>query len=146
MHEKTPERDAPTEPTAQEEAEEPSQLEEEEESEAEEEAKPRKDWKENFHVIQMEEIETVDRLKIVTGVNEYKGVHVVFLAKVTDKNFSRQFFSMPAWVWNKALPIVQKQAASIAEVEKAAMIKAVTAELKRLQELGIDVSAVLKQI
>lgn len=142
-NEGVPQRDAPTpvaEPTTEEEE---ATTEETAETETEE-ATPKKDWKENFNVKDMTVIDTVDRLQIVAGVNEYKGNFLVFLAKVTDKNFSRQFFSMPAWVWQKTLEVVKKHASSIAEVEKKAMVQKVVEEIKRLRELGIDVSEALK--
>jgi len=139
-----PERDiTPTEPEErpEEEAEEGAETEQ-----PTEEAPTKKNWKENFNVKEMTEIETIERLRIIAGVNEYKGNYLVFLAKVTDKDFSRHFFSMPAWVWNKALPVLQKHALGIAEVEKKAMADAVLAELKRLKELGIDVGALVGQV
>jgi len=132
----------PTEPTdePEENIEEPTET-----AEATQERK-RKTWNENFNVKEMSEIETVDRLRVITGVNEYKGNFLVFLAKVTDKEFSRQFFSMPAYVWQKALPLIDKYTKSIAEVEKKSMANAVLVELKRLKELGIDTDALLKQV
>jgi hypothetical protein len=106
----------------------------------------RKTWIQNFSVKEVEDIETVDRLTIKAGINEYKGSMLVFLAKVTDKEFSRQFFSMPAYVWEKALPILQKYIPRIAEAEKNMMAVNVTKELERLKELGIDISTILKKV
>jgi len=105
-----------------------------------------KSWKENFNVKEMTEIETVDRLRVIAGVNEYKGNFLVFLAKVTDKDFSRQFYSMPAYVWQKALPIIQNYTLSIADVEKKAMADAVLKELQKLKELGIDIGELAKRV
>jgi len=118
---------------------------EEEETEPEEE-KVVKTWLENFSVRECEDIETVDRLTIKAGINEYKGQHLVFLAKVTDKDFSRQFFSMPAYVWEKAIPVLQRMTPKIAEVEKATMANAVKAELERLKALGVDINAILASV
>lgn len=103
-------------------------------------------WVENFSVKEKTDIEEVARLKIVAGVNEYKGQHLVFLAKVTDKDFSRQFFSMPAYVWEKAIPILQKYIPQIAEIEKKSMVANMAKELTRLKELGINIQDVLKAI
>jgi hypothetical protein len=139
-----PSRDAPVPPT--EPVPEPEAPESETEEAETEEAQPKKNWAENFNVKQKEVIETVDRLNIVTGVNEYKGNFLVFMAKVTDKDFSRQFYSMQAYVWLKALPTIEKMAKSIAEVEKKAMADKVMVELKRLKELGIDVTALAGKV
>jgi len=70
----------------------------------------------------------------------------VFLAKVTEKDFQRSFFSMPAYVWEKALPILQNYVRRIGEIEKKAMADQVLKELKRLQELGIDVKSLVQQL
>jgi len=106
----------------------------------------RRNWKEYKGVVECTPVDTVDRLTIYAGVNEYKGNHLVFLAKVTDKDFQRAFFSMPAYVWEKALPILQNYVRRIGEIEKKAMADAVLAELKRLQELGIDVKSLVNQL
>ena len=107
---------------------------------------PRRDWKSYKGVVECTPIDTVDRLTIYAGVNEYKGNHLVFLAKVTDKDFQRAFFSMPAYVWEKAIPILQNYVSRIAEIEKKAMAQAVLNELKRLQELGIDVKSLVEKL
>lgn len=106
----------------------------------------RRNWKEYKGVIECTPIDTVDRLTIYAGVNEYKGNHLVFIAKVTDKDFQRAFFSMPAYVWEKALPILQNYVRRIGEIEKKAMAEQVLKELKRLQELGIDVKSLVQQL
>lgn len=106
----------------------------------------RRDWKSYKGVVECTPIDTVDRLTIYAGVNEYKGNHLVFLAKVTDKDFQRAFFSMPAYVWEKAIPILQNYVSRIAEIEKKAMAQAVLNELKRLQELGIDVKSLVEKL
>jgi len=140
-----PERDKPTP-----EAPAPADIEapetEEETTEKPEAEAPRKSWSENFNVKKMTEIETIDRLRIIVGVNEYKGSHLVFIAKVTDKDFSRHFFSMPAWVWNKTVPILSQYGAEIGTIEKEEMAKKVLEELKRLKELGIDVGALASRV
>jgi len=105
-----------------------------------------KDWKENFNVKESKEVEKVERLSVVVGVNEYKGQHLVFMAKVTDKNFSRQFFSMPAYVWDKTIPALQEYVVKIGEIEKKAMTDKALEELKRLAELGVDVKALLRKL
>ena len=106
----------------------------------------RRNWKEYKGVVECTPIDTVDRLTIYAGVNEYKGNHLVFLAKVTEKEFQRAFFSMPAFVWEKAIPILQNYVKRIGEIEKKAMADAVLKELKRLQELGIDVKSLVQQL
>jgi len=106
----------------------------------------RRNWREFKNVVEYEPVGQVDRLNIVAGVHQYKGNHLVFVAKVTEKDFARSFFSMPAYMWEKALPILQKYVNNIAEIEKKAMEQAVIAELKRLQELGIDVKALINRI
>ena len=106
----------------------------------------RRDWREFKNVVEYQPVGQVDRLNIVAGVHQYKGNHLVFVAKVTEKDFARSFFSMPAHMWQKALPILQKYVNNIAEIEKKAMEQAVIAELKRLQELGIDVKALVNRI
>lgn len=103
-------------------------------------------WRDKFNVKQEAVIETVDRMSIIVGVNEYKGNYLVFLAKATSPNFARQFLSMPAYVWDKAIPALQKFVGSIAEVEKKAMADAVLTELKRLKDLGIDIKALASQV
>jgi arabinogalactan endo-1,4-beta-galactosidase len=105
--------------------------------------KPKITWTENFHVKADVKVDTVDRLEIHVGVNEYKGSTLVFLAKVTDQNFSRQFFSMPAYLWEKTIAELQKVLPDVAKIEKASMVSAAAAELKRLKELGIDIDAIL---
>ena len=104
---------------------------------------PRITWRKNFNVQKEVDIATVDRLTIKAGINQYKGNTLVFLAKVTDKDFSRQFFSMPAWVWEKAIEVLKTIIPEVAEVEKKAMAEAVAKELARLKELGIDISTVV---
>jgi hypothetical protein len=106
----------------------------------------KKGWKEFKGVIESEVIDTIDRLQIVAGVNEYKGNHYVFIGKVTDADFQKAFFSLPAYVWAKAVPILNKYVGSISEIEKKSMTQAVLIELKRLKELGIDVSEIAKQV
>ena len=106
----------------------------------------RRSWQEFKNVIEYETVGELDRLKICVGAHQYKGNHLVFVAKVTEKDFARSFFSMPAYMWEKALPILQKYVNNIAEIEKKAMEQAVIAELKRLQELGIDVKALANKI
>ena len=106
----------------------------------------RRNWKEYKGVVECTPIDTVDRLTIYAGVNEYKGNHLVFIAKVTDKDFQRAFFSMPAYVWEKAIPVLQNYVKRIGEIEKKAMAEAVLKELKRLQELGIDVKSLINQL
>jgi hypothetical protein len=103
-------------------------------------------WKEFKNVKESSLIDTVDRLQIVAGVNEYKGNHYVFIAKVTDKDFQRSFFSLPAYVWQKAIPVIQDYTQRIAEIEKKAMEQQVLEELKRLKEMGIDVKALAQQL
>lgn len=103
-------------------------------------------WRDNFNVKESTNIETVDRLTIVAGVNEYKGQHLIFLAKVTDKNFSRQFFGMPATLWQQAIPAIQKYIPKLAEIEKKSMVESVQKELQRLAELGIDISSLVKKV
>jgi len=105
-----------------------------------------KNWRENFTVREDTTVETVERLSVIVGANEYKGQTLVFIAKVTDKNFSRQFFSMPSWVWDKAIPIIQGYSARVGEIEKKAMAQRALAELKRLQELGVDVKGLLEKL
>lgn len=116
-----------------------------EKEEGKEETKP-KTWIENFNVKECEDVETIDRLTVKVGINEYKGQMLVFMAKVTDKEFSRQFFSMPAYVWEKAIPRLLKLTPKIADVEKAVMTDAVTKELQRLKDLGVDISTLLKSV
>lgn len=106
----------------------------------------RKDWKAFKGVVESTEVDKVDRLSIYAGVNEYKGTHLVFMAKVTDKDYQKAFFGMPAYVWEKALPILRKYTGKIAEIEKKAMADAVVVELKRLKELGIDVADLVQQV
>ena len=107
---------------------------------------PRRNWKEYKGVIEYEPVGELDRLKICVGVNRYKGNHLVFVTKVTDKDFARSFFAMPAYMWEKALPTIQKYVNNIAEIERKAMEQAVIKELKRLQELGIDVKSLVNQL
>jgi len=106
----------------------------------------RRNWREYKGVVEATPIDTVDRLTIYVGVNEYKGNHLIFVAKVTDKDFQRSFFSMPAYVWEKAIPVLQNYVKRIGEIEKKAMAEAVLKELKRLQELGIDVKSLINQL
>jgi len=106
----------------------------------------RRNWREFKNVVEYETVGELDRLKICVGVNQYKGNHLVFITKVTDRDFARSFFAMPAHMWQKALPIIQKYVENIAEIERKAMEQAVIAELKRLQELGIDVKALINKL
>jgi len=106
----------------------------------------RQNWKEFKGVVDSSVIDTIDRLSIVAGVNEYKGNHYVFLGKVTEGDFQRAFFSMPAYAWKKAIPILTGYVDRIADIEKASMANAVLVELKRLKELGIDVTQLLEQL
>jgi len=53
---------------------------------------------------------------------------------------------MPAYVWEKAIPTLQNYVSRIAEIEKKAMAEAVLNELKRLQELGIDVKSIVEKL
>ena len=112
----------------------------------EEKAPKRRNWREFKNVVEYETVGELDRLKICVGVNQYKGNHLVFVTKVTDKDFARSFFAMPAYMWEKALPTIQKYISNIAEIERKAMEQAVIKELKRLQELGIDVKNIINQL
>ena len=114
--------------------------------EAAEEKPSRKSWREFKSVKEATEIDKVERLSVYAGVNEYKGTHLVFMAKVTDKDYQRAFFGMPAYVWEKALPILAEYVGRIAEIEKTAMADAVIVELKRLKELGIDVAGLVEKV
>jgi hypothetical protein len=134
-------RDQPVEPT---ESEQPTT--ETAEPEATEEERPQKTWYENFSVKECKDVETIDRLTVKVGINEYKGSHLVFIAKVTDKEFSRQFFSMPAYVWEKAIVELQKVIPKVAEVEKQTMTANIEKELARLKELGIDITAIAQKV
>ena len=106
---------------------------------AEAEKPSRKSWRAFKSVVEATEVDKVERLSVFAGVNEYKGTHLVFVAKITDKEYQKAFFGMPAYVWEKALPILKKYVGRIADIEKKAMAEAVLIELKRLKELGIDV-------
>lgn len=110
------------------------------------ESKPRKTWIENFGVKEVVDVEEIDRLTVKVGVNEYKGNHLVFIAKVTDKEFSRQFFSMPAYLWEKAIIELQKVIPKVAQVEKQTMSTNIEKELLRLKELGIDIGAIARKV
>ena len=112
----------------------------------EEPASKRKSWREFKGVVEATEIDKLERLSIFAGVNEYKGTHLVFMAKVTDKDYQRAFFGMPAYVWEKAIPMLQKYVKNIAKIEKKAMADAVLVELKRLKELGIDVAGLIEKV
>ena len=114
--------------------------------EATEEKPSRKSWREFKNVVEAKEIDKVERLSVFAGVNEYKGTHLVFMAKVTDKDYQRAFFGMPAYVWEKAMPVLNEYVGRIAEIEKTAMAEAVLVELKRLKELGIDVAGLVEKV
>lgn len=103
-------------------------------------------WRDKFGVKEEQIIEEIERIKIVAGVNEYKGNYLVFLAKETSPNYARQFFSMPAYVWEKAIVSLKGFASRIAEIEKKAMAEAVLVEMRRLKELGIDVQALASKV
>lgn len=113
---------------------------------AEEPATSRKSWREFKNVKEASEIDKLERLSVYAGVNEYKGSHLVFMAKVTDKDYQRAFFGMPAYMWEKAIPVLQKYVKNIAKIEKKAMADAVLVELKRLKELGIDVAGLIEKV
>jgi len=117
-----------------------------EEVEAEETTEEAKSWKEFKNVVESTTIDVVDRLSIVAGVNKYKGNYMIFLAKITDKDFQRSFFSMPAYVWNKAIPVLQGYVDKIGEIEKREIAEQVLAELKRLKEMGIDIKALAEKV
>jgi len=104
----------------------------------------RVNWRENYGVKEVKEIMEVDRLKLYVGVNEYKGELRVFIAKVSDKDFCRQFFAMPASVWQKALPVVNEMCGKVSEIEKQIMIQKFREEVERLKSMGIDVSAIIR--
>lgn len=104
------------------------------------------DWRAFKNVVEHQVIDTLDRLQIVAGVNQYKGNYYVFLAKVTDKNFQRSFFMLPAMTWSKALPVISNYVSKIGEIEKKALVQKVVEELKRLRALGIDVKAIAQQL
>jgi hypothetical protein len=116
------------------------------ETEPEESEAQTQSWKEFKNVVESTTIDVIDRLSIVAGVNQYKGNYMVFIAKVTDKDFQRAFFSMPAYVWQKAIPVLQQYVGKIGEIEKKAIAEQVLAELKRLKEMGIDVKALASQL
>jgi hypothetical protein len=104
------------------------------------------DWKSFKGVVESTVIDTIDRLQIVAGVNQYKGNYYVFIAKVTDKNFQRSFFMMPALTWQKALPVISGYVNKIGEIERKALAQQALEELKRLQALGIDVKTLAQQL
>jgi len=104
----------------------------------------RVNWKENYGVKELKEIMTVDRLKLYVGVNEYKGELRIFVAKVSDKDFCRQFFAMPASVWQKAIPTINEMIGKVSEIEKQIMIEKFREEVERLKSMGIDVTQIIR--
>jgi len=110
-------------------------------------AKPsRKAWTDFRSVKEKTVVDSFERLDIVAGVCEEKGSYLVFLAKATGENYARVFFSMPAHIWSKALPVLDKYAKSTGEIERKSMAEAVINELKRLKELGIDIADLVKKV
>lgn len=107
-------------------------------------ANKRKNWVENYNVKKQIKVDTINRLNIIVGVNEYKGQINVFMAKVTEGDFCKQFTALPAYIWEKTIPALQEVIPEVAEVERAVMTEKAKKELKRLDELGVDVKALLK--
>lgn len=106
----------------------------------------RKTWRQSFNVKEDTVIDKFDSFEVACGINEYEGTYQVFIAKATSPTYTRQFFAMPAWVWQKTLAEIGKYAERIGAVEKKAMADAVIAELKRLKELGVDIAALAAQL
>jgi len=105
-----------------------------------------KDWKDYFNVKEATKIDTVDRLDIMVGVNEYKGQTAIFMCKITDRGRAQSFSPLPAYLWEKALPIIGGYIKRIGEIERRAMVDSVVKELERLKALGVDVKDILKQV
>ena len=105
-----------------------------------------KDWKEYFNVKESTKVDTVDRLDIMVGVNEYKGQTAIFMCKVTDRGRCQAFNPLPAYLWEKAIPIINGYSKRIKEIELESMTDNVTKELERLKALGVDVSALIKKV
>ena len=105
-----------------------------------------KDWKEYFNVREVTKIDTVDRLDIMVGVNEYKGQTAIFMCKVTDRGRCQAFNPLPAYLWEKAIPVLQGYGKRIKEIELKSMEDNVTKELLRLKSLGVDVSSLIKKV
>jgi len=104
------------------------------------------DWRSFKGVVEHTVIDVIDRLQVVAGVNQYKGNYYVFVAKITDKNFQRSFFMLPALTWQKTLPVLSNYINKIGEIERKALAQQALEELKRLQALGIDVKALVQQL
>jgi len=105
-----------------------------------------KDWREYFNVTESTKIDTVDRLDIMVGVNQYKGQTAIFMCKVTDRGRAQSFSPLPAYLWEKALPVIGGYIKRIGELERKAMVDNVVKELERLKALGVDVKDLLKQV
>ena len=101
-------------------------------------------WKENYNVKELKEIVEIDRLKLYVGINEYKGELRVFVAKVSDKDFCRQFFAMPASVWDKTVPVIAEMSSKVSEIEKQLILQKFREEVERLKAMGIDVTQALQ--
>ena len=114
---------------------------------APEKEKPKvRDWREYFNVSEDTKVDTVNRLDIMVGVNQYKGQTAIFMCKVTDRGRCQNFNPLPPYLWEKAIPIINDYVGRIAEIEKQAMVDSVKEELERLKSLGVDVSALIKEV
>jgi len=106
----------------------------------------RSDWRETFGVKNDVLIDTIDRLEIRVGVNFYKNQYQLFIAKVTDKGFLRQFYALPSWVWEKILPTLRLKLDEIKDIEREDMTRKVLSEIEKLKTMGVDVEELLRKV
>jgi len=106
----------------------------------------RSDWRETFGVRSDVLIDVVDRLEIRVGVNYYKNQYQLFIAKVTDKGFLRQFYALPSWIWEKIIPTLELKLEEIKDIEREDMTKKVLSEIEKLKAMGVDVEELLRKV
>lgn len=105
-----------------------------------------RDWKKYFNVRESTKVDTVNRLDIMVGVNEYKGQTAIFMCKITDRGRCQSFNPLPPYLWEKAVPVISGYIERIGEIERKAMVADVTKELERLKALGVDISALVDKV
>ena len=92
------------------------------------------------------ELADLKGLKLVAGVNCYKGQYQVFVAKVSDKGYVRSMMALPPELWPKVVEAVTALMEKAREIERQDLIARYAEELKRLKEKGVSPEEVLRRV
>ena len=103
-----------------------------------------RDWVKSMGVRTHRELADLKGLKLVAGVNCYKGQYQVFVAKVSDKGYVRSMMALPPELWPKVIEAVQELMEKAKEIERRDLIAKYAAELRKLKEMGVSLEEIVK--